>query len=158
MVRIVHKGEKGARPTCDLCCEKCADGKGLLKLRETSHSRHGHKTNYTCSECGVALCTKPRFVYRGLVGSCFQLFHELEDVDPRSINLCALATPQEAGYVPTSQADPTRIKNTQKKGVPESFEPPNNKGQLKKRNRRMVPLPTSPPTTGAPAMKQQRRK
>ena len=35
----------------------------------------------------------------GLVGSCSRLFHESEDVDPRSMNLCAVATPQEAGYV-----------------------------------------------------------
>ena len=92
----------------------------------------------TCSECGVALCAKAQFVYKGLVGLCFRLFDKLEDMDPCSMNLCAVATSQEAAYVPTLQADSTQINNT--KG-------PVNNEQIKKRKRRVLSLPVMPPTS-----------
>ena len=46
--------------------------------------------------------------------SCYKIFQKIaiEDLNMLAMNLCAFSNPEEAGFVATSQANPTRINDT----------------------------------------------
>ena len=92
--------------------------------------------------------------------SCYKIFQKIaiEDLNMLVMSLCAFSNPEEAGFVATSQANPTRINDTHKKND-DATEEGRHKTNVdkKKRTRARVEKLLTPTTDGSLTKRKRKR-
>lgn len=147
---LLDYGDNRKQRRCAICCCSCTYGDGNLIQRNQTHARMGHKTSYICTECGVVLCDKARFKYKGMEETCFQLFHSstAEEVKKAAWNLCNIANPAEVGFATLGESPRRAARGARFKRNQNTQDELDDSQTKTKRSMLAIPVPLSPIATG----------